>query len=69
MASGIINSAVPTLLFRRGGCGVQHSGYGPVSPSVPCEGGPGVDHAARLRFGLLGGQETPVPLAGGQERV
>ena len=55
--------------FHRGGRDMQHSGYVPVSPPVSCEGGPGDDHAAGLRLGLLRGQETPVPLAGGQERM
>lgn len=65
----ILKHALCWLCFHRGGCGVQHSGYVPVSPSVPCERGPGDDHGAGLWLGLLGCQETPVPLAGGQERL
>jgi len=46
---------------------MPHPGYISVPPPISLEGGLGNDHAARLHFGLLCGQEAPVPLEGGQE--
>lgn len=57
-----------TLCLDRGGRDVPHSGDVAMSPPVPHKGGPGYDHEEGLRFGLLGGQAPPVPLAGGQAR-
>lgn len=39
-----------------------------MSASGSPERGLEVDNGGRLRLGLLGGQEAPVPLEGGQER-
>lgn len=57
------------LCFGRCGRGLQHPGYVPVSASVPPEGCLEVHHGRGVWLGLLGGQEAPVPLEGGQARM